>query len=133
MKNKYLLSFSVALLSLPLFANAANPTLSCPFTDFFPIKGAGVEILEKPAPYVLGHLTAEIESPTYFNLQCGDSNVYGGDLYVDVGLDDNNKCSLVIHDGPFTSPTVHASCKGIVNYRGMDSTVSHNYNLNFSN
>lgn len=122
---------SATILILPLMTHAA-PTRLCGFIDYFAIaEPAGASILGQP--YTLGNLSYEQQSDTYFNLQCGDGHVFSGSLFIDVGFDNNNKCSLTITDGPFASPlVVDSQCKGVIHYNGIDSTVPHSYNLRFS-
>lgn len=131
--NRLIACASIALLSLPVMANAK--TLSCPFTDYFALSvPSTAKIINTPS--IKGNLTYTQESDTFFTLSCGDDRVSdAGDLSIEIGLDDNNKCSLAVHDGPYVmNPTVtFVNCKGNIKYDGIDHIFgSYNYTLKFS-
>jgi len=131
--KRFFACVSITLLSLPAAVNAKS--LSCPFTDYFAVSVPSIAtIINTPA--TKGNIHYTQESNTFFTLSCGDDRVSDtGDLSIDIGFDDNNKCSLVLHDGPYVmNPSVtYVSCKGTIKYDGIDHIFgSYNYTLKFS-
>lgn len=131
-KQKRLLSLlALSILSLPLTANA----MYCPFTDYFalsiPVTGKVMG-----TPKVDGNLLYVNQSDTFFSLSCADNRkVTSGDVTMDIGFNDDNMCTIVLHDGPYVvNPSVTTvNCKGDVNFNGIDHLMgSHNYTLKFS-
>lgn len=132
-KLKHSLIAITITFSMPLLSEAK--TLSCPFTDSFSLNGpVGTYILNASSE---GNLKITKPSSTYFSLSCGDDQKSNsGDVFVDIGISDNNKCSLTIHDGPYEmNPTVSTVyCNGKLKYAGMDHVYgSYTYTLKFIN
>lgn len=106
---------------------------ACPFADYFALNiPDNAKILNTPS--IKGSLTYTKLSDVFFQLSCGDSNFSSGDLTIDLGFDNDNKCNLVIHDGPYViSPTVTlVKCDGNFKYDGMEHVYgTYNYTLKF--
>lgn len=120
----------MTLLALPLAAQAQ--TLTCPFTDYFAISSPNnAQIVGQPI--ATGNLSYAALSNAFFSLSCGNnSSSESGNLAISIGKDENNKCDLTIHDGPYEwNPSVtDIYCIGTAQYMGMDhKTGSYNYTL----
>ncbi len=131
--KKILICASISLLTLPAFAKTNR--LSCPFTDYFAVSAPGLSKIIN-IPVIQGNIKFTQQSDIFFTLSCGDDRSSdAGDLSIDVGYDDQNKCSLGIHDGPYAmNPSVtYVNCKGNIKYDGIDHVFgSYNYTLKFS-
>jgi hypothetical protein len=136
MQKKFALAAVSACLALAGLSNA-NAQRFCPFTDHF--------IIEAPLPLevlkasVTGNLTFTKVTPNYFRLSCGDGGATPpGDLTVEIGMSEEIKCTLVIHDGPMVmNPSVtYATCGGPaarIYFLGMDHPQgSYDYKLKFT-
>lgn len=135
MKKIKLLStcFAATLFALSLSSNAN--AMICPFTDYFAIDiPTNGKILNYP--YVLGNLRFEKQTDTFFQLSCNNnSDTSSGDLYIDVGINQYNMCTLTVHDGPYVNnPEVtNVICTGNLNFNGIDHVWgSKSYKLKFS-
>lgn len=128
-------SLLAAVITGCLTMNAAANV--CPFTDHF--------VIESTVPiYVInastkGNLSYEQITANYFRLSCGStSSTAGGDLYLEVGLNNSQKCSLVIHDGPYVmNPAITdiycGGANGTLHFMGLDHPFgSYNYTLKFA-
>lgn len=128
---KIKICFIIILAGLPIITHAK--TLSCPFSDNFSIDGpVNTHIIKS---FVKGNLKMTQPSPAYFSLSCGDSQFRSGDLFIDIGTSDCNKCSLIIHDGPYEmNPSVsYVYCSGDFKFSKLDHVSgSYDYTLEFS-
>lgn len=119
-----------------LFSINANATI-CPYTDHFIIKAPfPISVLHSSTE---GNITFTQISNNYFRLGCADTrNASGGNVHVDIGMDELRKCHIDIHDGPFVSnPTVtHVDCGGAnatIYFIGMEHQYgTYDYVLNFT-
>lgn len=133
MKRLPVLSLLAAtLLTMPIMANANS--WICPFTDYFALNIApSGKIMGEPK--VVGNLSYTQQSDTFFSLSCADGGIVSpGDVTMDIGFNDKNRCTIVLHDGPYVvNPSVTTvSCLGEIYFNGMDHLIgSHNYTLNF--
>lgn len=137
----------VMLVNLPLITQAKPvvqinfpsisqaKTLICPFTDKFTVASpATTKILNAKTE---GNLRYIQQSDTYFTLSCGDDHIgSSGDLFINIGYDNENHCKLKIHDGPYEmNPSVtEVSCIGTKKYTyiGMDHPYgTYDYTLKF--
>ena len=131
MKAKYFILILIFFLS-PFSAYAKN--LICPFMDYFYLSVPS-EAKMINTPEVKGNLRYTKQNDGLFSLSCGDDKKRdSGDLHIDVGFDNANKCSIAIHDGPYVStPSVtHVSCAGRIRYVGIDQISWYNYSLKFN-
>jgi hypothetical protein len=109
----------------------------CPFTDHFKIQ----------APLPLHIMSAATDNNLlynqinydYFTLSCPSvRQTESGNVFLVIGMSDNLKCSLTIHDGPYEmNPSVTMVSCDIPNNRisfvGMDHAYgSYNYILKFT-
>ena len=128
--------FSLLMLSMFFLSPLAHAkSFSCPFSDYFALSVPGsAKIIGTPS--VKGNLRITQQSDIFFMLSCGDDRDSGaGDLSIDIGYDDANKCSLGIHDGPYVmNPSItYVNCQGKMKYDGIDHVYgSYNYTLKFS-
>ncbi len=133
---KRIKGFSAFLfLAVAPLAFSAKPTLICPFKDTFNLDVISPGRIIN-TPFTTGNLAYMQESDTTFALSCASNvNYSAGDLYVDVGFDQGNKCTLTIHDGPLVmNPAVsYVNCIGNINYAGMSHVDGkYEYTLNFN-
>ena len=119
-----------------ILMTSANATAVCPFTDNFFI--AAPLPLHVISATTEGNLEFTQMGVNYFKLSCQDFRVTtGGNLYIQIGMNDNSKCSLKIQDGPYEmNPSVtEVNCGGTAStifYIGMDHAFgSHDYTLKF--
>jgi hypothetical protein len=109
-------------------------SLKCPFTDNFTINGpAYTQIL---SVNVQGNLRYTQLSNNFFTLSCGTSNKGdSGEILIDIGMNNNNKCVLAIHDGPYDmNPTVTSiNCNGsMLAFAGVEHQWgTYDYTLKF--
>ena len=131
------MKFALALISACASITTANAKLICPFTDHF--------IISAPMPVTVLHAATEgnldfnLINPGYFRLSCADNRSGNpGDLKIEIGMSDDIKCSLTIHDGPREmNPSVtQINCGGPggrMSYAGMDHPKgSYDYTLKFT-
>lgn len=115
---------------------AAKPTLICPFKDKFKLDTivAGARIIN--TPFTTGNLAYQQDGDDQFALSCASNVNYGaGDLFIDIGYNQVNKCTLTIHDGPLVmNPVVsYVNCIGSFNYAGISHVDGkYDYTLKFS-
>lgn len=126
-----LIGIIVTLASIPIMSNAK--ALSCPFNDSFSLNGPFNTYILSTS--VQGNLKITQPDSTYFSLSCANDHESGsGDVFIDVGISDRNKCSLTIHDGPYEmNPSVSSVyCNSKIKYAGMDHVYgSYSYTLKF--
>lgn len=120
----------VALLSI-FFVTSVNA--NCPFTDRFTVSALNsTKILNAKTA---SNVHYEKISDTVFSLSCADSSSKdSGYLYIDVGYNSGNKCSLVIHDGPQKTEATLTTviCNDKISFAGMNhGFASHDYTLLF--
>ena len=127
---------SAVLLLAATSAFAAKTTMICPFTDKFKIDAivTGAQIIN--TPFTTGNLAYHQEGDKEFSLSCGSNvNLGAGDLFIDVGYSQVNKCTLTIHDGPMVmNPVVsYVNCIGGVSYAGIGHVDGkYEYTLKFN-
>lgn len=120
-----------------MFMPNANATAVCPFVDHFYIQAPlPLHVISAATDGNLSFTQVDINR---FSLSCQDIRMTnGGNLYVQIGMNDKSKCSLKIQDGPFEmNPSVtEVHCGGpasTIYYIGMDHTFgSHDYTLKFT-
>lgn len=105
----------------------------CPFTDRFQLEGPNeIKLLSGKAA---GNIQYENQDDYHFTLSCKNNDLNtSGYLYIDIGYHDSNKCSLVIHDGPYVlNPSVVSiQCGSKMSYAGLYHHVgSYEYILKF--
>lgn len=135
MQKKLVLAVLSACASLLYLPNAN--AMVCPFTDSF--------FIQAPLPLriinasVSGNLGYSQMSSNFFTLSCGDNGNSGsGDLHVEIGMSDDVKCSLTIHDGPYEmNPTINevfcGGPAGRIYFVGMEHPYrTYNYTLKFT-
>lgn len=135
MQMKKILAAVSACAALMLMTNASAKMI-CPFVDHF--------FIDSPVPlHVIsaatdGNLSYTQMDTNYFRLSCLDNRTTsGGNLTIQVGLNDKSRCMLTIQDGPYQmNPSVTSvTCNpnGTIFYRGMDHVFgSHEYTLKFT-
>lgn len=135
MKKDHLVCSALLFLAVSPFALAAKDKLICPFKDKFSIQSVALGHIIN-TPFTTGNLAYQQESDVSFGLSCASNVNYGaGDLYIDVGYSQIDKCTLTIHDGPLVmNPSVtYVNCIGQMTYAGMSHVDGkYEYTLNFN-
>lgn len=132
MKFNMLCALSGILLVVPVISHARP--LICPFTDHIKIEAPkAVSLLSLHAEV---GLRAEKINPTAFDISCGSDDTKSSSyIYVDVGYNDDSKCTIKLKDGPYErSPTIESwHCAGDKPLRLMgiahDRIFSYDYTL----
>lgn len=109
------------------------PTNSCPFTDTFHLSGPAVTI--RSGINSSGGIIGTKINDTEFTTSCNQDIANDGTVNLDIGLNDQDKCSFTILDGAFqTNPTVQSvQCFGNLAFNGIDHvTFSYDYTMKFS-
>jgi len=135
MQKKLALTALAACLSLNALPSYAKTI--CPFTDNFQISAPlPLSVLDYETE---GNLNLTMVNSSFFQLSCHDVRSRNdGNVYIQIGLNDDVKCSLTINDGPYTlNPSVsYVYCGGPggrIYYIGMDHPLgSYNYTLKFT-
>lgn len=133
--KKLTLSLFAAVISGCFTVNAVANV--CPFTDHFVINSTiPVYVISATTT---GNLAYDQISANYFRLSCADARqTSGGDLFIEIGVNNNVKCSLTLHDGPFVmNPSIAdiycGGADGKLHFMGMEHPFgSYNYTLNFA-
>lgn len=126
----------IGCFALSTFANSAN-AMVCPFTDHFSIQA--------PLPLRImtaktgGNIKYDQLNTNNFTLSCADNkNAQGGDVIMTIGMQDDLKCNLTLHDGPYEmNPTItYVDCSpsgGRLFYVGMEHRFgSYDYTIKFT-
>lgn len=112
-------SIIAILLCLPIISHAK--ALICPFRDKFTLSVPDQVKILSAIPQ--GNVYYTQKSDNYFELSCAHSSDLSGELFIKIGYDNDNQCSLIVRDGPFElNPSVSKIyCNGTkLAYIGMD-------------
>lgn len=120
----YLFLGICGITSFGVSAIANAQAMICPFTDHFyisqPQKKDGIQILGDVS--TTGNIVAQKQDDNDFMIFCKDNSSHtDGNVRVEVGYDNKNKCDVTVTDGPFwEKPFVSDSyCQGNLEYAGQ--------------
>lgn len=129
MKKMLLTGLALAMTAF----NANAKTQICPFTDFFAISA--------PPGYTIssiisdGNIISTSQGPRNFTISCKDyASTRSGKVYLTVGIDQDNLCTIHITDGPYEmNPYVNfVNCTGDLQYSGIEHERGYSYTLKFT-
>jgi uncharacterized Zn-finger protein len=134
-KNQMIGVLSGILFVLPVASHAR--ALICPFTDHIKISAPkAVSLLSLHAET---GLLAEKVNSTAFDISCAGADTKSSHyVYVDIGYNADNKCSVKLKDGPYElSPTIeswHCDGEKVLRLMGLehDRIFSYDYTLTFT-